>query len=348
MDPQIVRSVSIVVPCFDEEQVIAHAYRSLCTVLAALPELRAQICLVDDGSRDGTLGELTRIALADPRVRVVALSRNFGHQAAITAGLDHADRRADAVFVMDADLETPPELLPRMLETLAQGFDVVMGVRERERSVGTLRRLGSRWFYATFNLLSDVPITPGAPDFYLLSARAREALARMPERNRFLRGMVTWLGFPRANVPYRPGQRPSGRSKYTLRRMVRLGSDALFSFSSAPVKLTLLGGVVSAGVAGVGLACLVARALLGLGVPSWALISGLVGFACGLQLLAIGALGSYVVRNLEESRGRPLYLVRHVLDARGVSETGPHDVRLVELAAEPRLAQPRAARRSSR
>ncbi|MFM2416908.1 MAG: hypothetical protein RL385_1631 [Pseudomonadota bacterium] len=353
MDQPGVRSVSIVVPCFDEEMAIERTYAVLCHVASQLPGLQLQLCLVDDGSRDGTLAVLRRLADHDARVCVVALSRNFGHQAAITAGIDHADRRADAVLVMDADLETPPELLPRMLVELSRGFDVVLGVRACERSVGMLRRLGSRWFYAAFNLISDVPITAGAPDFYLLSARAREALTRMPERSRFLRGMVAWLGFSRAYVTYAPGHRAAGASKYTLRRMVRLASDALFGFSSAPIKLTLLAGCAAVLVGG-GLLAASAVQLMFAAFSMPLFVAGLVAFASGLQLLAIASVGGYVLRNLEESRGRPLYLVSQVFgeghDFRRL-EGATVDAKLVgipapERAPGERLSSP--ARRSSK
>jgi polyisoprenyl-phosphate glycosyltransferase len=344
MELHPVRSLSIVVPCFDEELVVGHTYARLCRVLDTMPGLYAELCFVDDGSRDDTFAALTRLAAGDPRVRVVALSRNFGHQAAITAGLDQAFPRADAVLVMDADLETPPELLPRMLDALAAGHDVVMGVRAEERAVGALRRLASRWFYAAFNLLSDVPIEPGAPDFYLLSARARDALAKMPERNRFLRAMVTWIGFPRAYLPYSPGTRPAGQSKYTFRRMRRLASDALFAFSSAPVKIAMLVGALLACL-GAGFAIWLLGGWLGGQAPSTAALIG-TGFALasGLQLLAVGAVGSYVVRGLDESRARPLYLVRQVIEGRAA------DARLLEAvpAADARLVElPRGPRRSS-
>jgi len=340
MDQPGVRSVSIVVPCFDEELAIERTYAVLCHVTAQLAGLQVQICLVDDGSRDGTLAVLRRLAEQDARVCVVALSRNFGHQAAITAGLDHADRRADAVLVMDADLETPPELLPRMLAELVHGHDVVLGVRACERSVGLLRRLGSRWFYAAFNLISDIPITAGAPDFYLLSARARDALARMPERSRFLRGMVAWLGFSRAYVLYSPGERSSGSSKYTLRRMVRLASDALFGFSSAPIKLTLVAGCAATLSGG----CLLAAAAVQAVFAAFSMplfVAGLVSFASGLQLLAIGSVGGYVLRNVEESRGRPLYLVSQVLSAGQETrrlEGGAGDAKLVGIPGPERAS----------
>jgi polyisoprenyl-phosphate glycosyltransferase len=314
MDPRS-RLLCIVIPCFDEAEVIEHTHAELKRVLGGLAGYRHLIYFVDDGSRDATLLKLNQLARRDDTVRVLSLSRNFGHQVAITCGLDHAERRADALLVMDADLENPPALIPRMLGELEAGHDVVMGVRETGRQVGLLRRLGSRAFYWLFNQLSDVPITPDAPDFFLLSPRAREALAKLGEQRRFLRAMVAWLGFPIRHLPFVPPARAHGRSKYTLPRMLRLSEDALFAFSSAPPRILLRLGAVSL--------------LLGLSLLSYGGVQhvsaaqrGLLPLLCGLLLslsgLHIGALGviaGYVVRAFEESRGRPLYLLKQAPEA---------------------------------
>lgn len=310
MEASAVRLLCVVVPCFDEEQALEHTYAELKRVLLGLSDYRHLIYFVDDGSRDGTLLRLEELAERDRTVRVLSLSRNFGHQVAITAGLDHVDRRADAVLVMDADLENPPALVPALLSELERGHDVVLGVRKGERAVGLFERLASRAFYRLFNLLSDVPIEPGAPEFFVLSRRAREALARMPEQRRFLRGMVAWIGFARSRVYYEPPARVRGRSKYTLARMVRFAADAIFGFSFAPVRLML----------GLGLALVLAGASLGLGAL-WALpwrsqlgpfaaLSGLVVALGGVQLACLGVLGGYVARSFEASRGRPLYVLK--------------------------------------
>jgi glycosyltransferase involved in cell wall biosynthesis len=304
------RLLCIVIPCYDEEHVVERLHAELERALSALPDTRHLIYFVDDGSRDGTLAKLNALARRDRAVRVLSLSRNFGHQVAISAGLDFADRRADAVLVMDADLENPPSLIPRMLDELSRGHDVVLGVREGEREVSVWRRLGSRGFYWLFNHLSDVPIEPGAPDFYLLSRRAREALARMPEQHRFLRGMVTWLGFPRAQVGYRPPPRAAGDSKYTLATMLRLATDALFAFSRAPLRLIGWLGLLLV-LSGTGLGALAAwRALVAESVPAPLWVSALVLAVCGLQLGALSVVGGYVARAFQASQGRPLYLVK--------------------------------------
>lgn len=305
------RLLCVVIPCFNEAEVLLHTYAELKRVLMALPGYRHALYFVDDGSHDATLELLNQLAARDEAVRVLSLTRNFGHQAAITCGLDHADRRADALLVMDADLENPPALIPRMLVELERGHDVVLGVRETGRQVGFLRRLGSRAFYSLFNALSDVTITPDAPDFFLLSPRAREALGRLREQRRFLRAMVAWLGFPTARVPYVPPARAHGESKYTLSRMLGLAEDALFSHSAAPARLLLRSGAA---------ACLLGLVLTLIGVfgatsaAVW--IVGAVIAVSGFHVGALGVLASYAVRVLDESRGRPLYLLKQLPDER--------------------------------
>jgi len=308
------RLLCVVVPCFEEEQAVEHTYVELKRELSLLADYRTLIYFVDDGSTDNTLAVLNDLAQRDRSVRVLSLSRNFGHQVAITAGLDHVDRRADAVLVMDADLENPPALIPLLLAELERGHDVAMGVRRGERAVGLWKRLASRAFYWLFNRLAEVPIEPGAPEFFVLSRRAREALARLPEQRRFLRGMVAWIGFSRAHVPYDPPARVQGHSKYTFQRMLRFAGDALFAFSSLPVRLIVLLGLLSmllgAAVLAAALLALPWSSSLG---PVGALAGVGIGFA-GLQLAATGVIGSYVARSFEASRGRPLYLLKQAPD----------------------------------
>lgn len=326
MDGFGVRLLAVIVPCFDEEQAVEHTYRELKRVLGGLSGYRHLLYFVDDGSRDQTLARLNALAEADRAVRVLSLSRNFGHQAAITAGLDHADRRADVVLVMDADGENPPALIPLLLAELERGHDVVMGVRRGAREVALWKRLASRGFYWIFNRLSEVPIEADAPEFFVLSRRAREALARMPEQRRFLRGMVAWIGFSRAYVPYLPPARVRGRSKYTFERMLRFAADALFAFSLAPVRMIVLLGALL-GALGVMALAAALFALSGAGTLGLlAALSGLVLSVGGLQLAAIGVLGGYVARSFEASRGRPLYLLKQAPDEAG-------EARVVEVHA---------------
>jgi len=314
MDEDGPRLLCIVVPCFNEEQVIDQTWTAIRSVVDDIADLRTLLYFVDDGSTDTTLFKLNAIARRDPDVRVISLSRNFGHQAAISAGLDLADRSADCVLVMDADLENPPALIPKLLDVMDHGHDVVMGVRDAERAVPLWNRLASRGFYWLFNRLSDMPIKPGAPDFFLLSRRAREALARMPEQRRFLRGMVAWIGFDRAYVPYVPPARAAGSSKYTFARMLEFASDAVFAFSSLPLKLALRLGFALSTAGSIALLCVIGAYAIERHFSTWAALGSLVTLLAGLQTLAIALVGGYVGRVFEESKGRPLYLLKQTPD----------------------------------
>lgn len=328
MDAERTRLLCIIVPCFNEEQVIEQTHAEIARVVADLVATKTLIYFVDDGSTDNTLFKLNALARRDTAVRVISLSRNFGHQAAISAGLDLADRQADCVLVMDADLENPPALIPKLLDQLDRGHDVVMGVREAERAVPLWNRLASRAFYRLFNQLSDLPIMPGAPDFFLLSRRAREALARMPEQRRFLRGMVTWIGFERAYVPYVPPARAAGSSKYTFARMTGFAADAMFAFSSFPLRLCLHLSLTLSVLGFVGLAGQALQYAVSSHVSGWGMLAALLTFLAGLQMAVIALMGGYLGRVFEESKGRPLYLVKQAPeDARRIEAARPISVR---------------------
>jgi polyisoprenyl-phosphate glycosyltransferase len=241
------QTLAVVVPCFNEEAVIDAFIDELLAVLNRL-DLDAHVIAVDDGSTDSSLGRLNAIASRDARVLVYALSRNFGHQSALSAGLDVCD--ADAVIMMDSDLQHPPSLIPVLLDAWRNGHDVVSAVRRETSDSTWFKRVSAKAFYWIINRLSDTPIVPGAADFCLLSRRAHAALRAMPERHRFLRGMVSWIGFPRALVSFDAPSRSAGASKYTLFKMISFALDALFSFSAAPIRAAARVGVgfASAGV----------------------------------------------------------------------------------------------------
>ncbi len=301
--------LSVVCPSYDESEVIGLFYSELSSVLQILEGLRYEIVFVEDGSSDGTLEKLNEVAKGDPRVRVFSLSRNFGHQVALSAGLDLA--RGDAVLMMDCDLQHPPSLIPQMVELWGQGYDVVSTVRTASRDASWLKRATSRAFYWAINRLSDTEVVAGAADYCLLSRRAVESLRRMPERHRFLRGMVSWIGFNRTFLPFEAPARAAGASKYSWTRMVALGLDAVFSFSTVPLKLaTRIGlGVSAAGIVYLGY-ILVSFFLLGDLVEGWASILSAVLILGGVQLAFIGLIGEYLARVFEEGKRRPLYLLR--------------------------------------
>jgi dolichol-phosphate mannosyltransferase len=304
------RTLCVVSPCFNEAAGIRDFHAALRRTLDTLADLDHTIVLVDDGSTDGTLRVLDELAAADPNVRVYSLSRNFGHQVALTAGCDEA--RGDAIVLMDSDLQHPPELIPAMIAKWREGADVVSAVRLRTRGASVFKRLSSSVFYGLLNSVSETPIEPGAADFVLLSARAHAAVGRMPERHRFLRGMVSWIGFRREFVEYIAPPRASGSSNYTLRRMVRLASDALFSFSSAPVRLATRMGlaVVACGLLYLAYVFYTVLAHPEQIVPGWTSLVIVVLILSGVQILFIGLIGEYIARIFEEAKHRPLYFFK--------------------------------------
>jgi polyisoprenyl-phosphate glycosyltransferase len=297
--------LSVVAPVYNEEATIEQFYSRVCS---ALEGIQFEIVLVDDGSTDGSEAELRKLATNDPRVRVVQLSRNFGHQTALTAGLDHA--RGDAVVMLDADLQDPPELIPLMLDDWRAGCDVVYAVREQREGESRFKLATARWFYSLFDKLAQVELEHNSGDFRLLDRRALDALLSMRERNRFLRGMTVWVGYRQAAVPYRRDPRYAGRTKYTIPKMLRFSLDAVSSFSHRPLQLATLLGFVISTLAFIAIPVVVVLRLSGSYLPGFGSVTIAVLLLGGIQLIAIGIIGEYVGRIYDEVKGRPLYLVR--------------------------------------
>jgi glycosyltransferase involved in cell wall biosynthesis len=297
--------LSVVAPVFNEELLVDEFHARVCR---ALEGLEFELILVDDGSSDSTPAALERIAAADPRVRVVYLSRNFGHQTALTAGLDHA--RGEAIVMLDADLQDPPELIPRMLDRWRAGCDVVYAVREERAGESRFKLTTARWFYWLFDRITQVDLQHNSGDFRLLDRRALDALLSMRERNRFLRGMTVWVGYTQAAVPYRRDPRYAGETKYTLSKMLRFSLDAISSFSNRPLQLATLLGFLISTLAFVAIPVVIILRLLGSYLPGFGTITILVLLLGGIQLITIGIIGEYVGRIYDEVKGRPLYLVR--------------------------------------
>jgi dolichol-phosphate mannosyltransferase len=299
------RLLSVVAPMLDEEQLAEEFYSRVCSSLGELP---FELIVVDDGSTDGTPAILERLASTDPRLRVVTLSRSFGHQTALTAGLDHA--RGDAVVMMDADLQDPPEVIPSLLERWRDGSDVVYAVRNSRVGESAFKLTTARLFYRLISRLSSIELQENAGDFRLIDRGALEALLAMRERNRYLRGMTVWVGFTQSAVPYERDARYAGETKYTLRKMLKFALDAVSSFSHVPLQLaTVLGFAISALAFCMVPVIIVLRAtghyLAGFSTITIALL--LLG---GVQLITLGILGEYVGRVYDEVKGRPLYFVR--------------------------------------
>ncbi len=291
--------ISVVVPCYNEEAGLAELHRRVASVCASIG-CDWEIVLVDDGSRDGTAAVIRRLASADPHVRGVSLSRNFGHQAALSAGIENAS--GDAVVVMDADLQHPPELIPRFIEKWQEGFDIVYGYREGRRP-----RLG----YRLINALMQVHVPAEAADFRLMDRRVVEAFRQMPERARFIRGMMAWLGFRQAGIGYHDQSRFAGRRSYTVRQTLRMALNAVIAFSFIPLRIASLLGLVALllgltyAVYILGAWCVGARIERG-----WTGMMMAVLMLGGVQLLCLGIIAEYLGRVYEEVKRRPLYVVR--------------------------------------
>ena len=299
------RLLSVVAPLYEEESLVEAFHARVCSALERIP---FELILVDDGSSDRTPELLAELAAQDPRVRVIQLSRNFGHQTALTAGLDHA--RGDAVAMLDADLQDPPELIPEMLEHWRRGTDVVYAVRRRREGETRFKLTSARWFYRLFSAVGDVPLEPDSGDFRLLDRAPLDALLSMRERNRFLRGMTVWVGYTQTAVPYERDARRAGETKYTLRRMLSFSLDAVSSFSHRPLQIATLLGFLCAALAFVLIPVIVGLRIAGSYLPGFSTITIVVLLLGGIQLMAIGLIGEYVGRIYDEVKGRPLYVVR--------------------------------------
>ena len=310
MSPRKKTTVDLVIPVYNEAGVVAQTHARIRAAVDALPYAFAFL-YVDDGSSDATFDDLRAIAMSDARVRVLSLSRNFGHQAALTAGLDAS--RADAVVSLDGDGQHPPEMIGQMLDLIAQGYDIVQGQRAEDAQLGRFKKWTSGTFYKILNAVSGTRVLPGAADFRAMSRRAVDALKSMPEYHRFLRGMVSWIGFKSAILPYHQEQRKAGVSKYSLGKMVRLASDAVFSFSLMPLYIGLSAGV---GFIGLAILQLLWVAYLWLTnqseqiVPGWSSLMAVLLIASGIVMILLGFIGVYVGYIFQEVKRRPIYLIK--------------------------------------
>jgi dolichol-phosphate mannosyltransferase len=301
--------LSIVCPAFEEAEVLPHFHAELRAALTPLDgDYDIEILYIDDGSRDGTLAYLRYLADGDPRIRYLSFSRNFGQQAALTAGMEHT--RGDVVITLDSDLQHPPNLIPALLEEWRKGHDVVLTFREDDPRLSYFKRLSSRAFNTVMRWLSDTPVSSAASDYRLLSRKAVDALLRLQEKHRFLRGMVNWLGFRTTTVAFHPDSRGAGATKYTLRRMMGLAIDAMLSFSKLPLRLSLMLGLLLVVLGGGFGAVLLGRSLLGGDIGGSQLVLIALFLIGGAILCSLGIVGEYVGRIYEQVKGRPLYLLK--------------------------------------
>ena len=304
--------ISVIVPLYNEEEVIGESYRRLSAVLASLEE-DYELLFVNDGSRDRTFELARAIVEKDPRVALIDFSRNFGHQMAVSAGLMQA--RGDAVVIIDADLQDPPELIPKMVEMWHGGAEVVYGKRVSRKGESAFKKLTAFCYYRVLDALSGWKIPKDTGDFRLMDRKVADALRAMPEHNRFLRGMVSWVGFRQVPLEFERQERFAGETKYPLKKMLKLAADGIFSFSGKPFGvMRALGGLLLLAGLLLVLTLLIAQAMWG-GVEGWAYVLGTLVALGGLNLLALGVCGVYFERMYDELKGRPLYVVRQVLRA---------------------------------
>lgn len=326
MDPQSERqihSIGIVVPFFNEEKVIQEFYKSLTTAISILP-YQFFLYFIDDGSSDRTAALLEEIAGGDDRVTIIEFSRNFGHQAALSAGLDAA--RGDAVISLDGDGQHPPELIPELIRLYASNdeYDIIQTKREPGNETA-VKRATSGFFYSLMNRFSNVKMIEGTADFRLMSRRSVDSLKQMPEYHRFLRGMIPWMGYKTIILPYRPSERLGGVSKYSLARMVKLAADAIFSFSLAPMRITIILGLLYLVLALAEILYVVSYFVTNkanLLTPGWPslMFASLLGNA--IILISLGVFGYYIGYIFQQIKNRPLYIIKSI-KSRQADPPGP-------------------------
>ena len=304
-------ALSIVIPCFNEEACLAELHQRVGAAARQAVGEDYELVLINDGSRDGSWPLMQKLAEADPRLFAINLSRNHGHQLALTAGLDLC--RGDAILIIDADLQDPPELLPAMLETMREAqADVVYGVRKSRAGETAFKRATAHGFYRLLSRATEVDIPLDAGDFRLMSRRALDALLAMPEQARFIRGMVAWIGFRQVPFAYDRQERFAGETKYPLSKMMRFAFDALTGFSSAPLKLASHAGLVLSGLS-VLLVLYIAYAWLsGQSIQGWASLMLVVVVLGAVQMFVLALMGEYIGRLYNEAKQRPLYIVQEV------------------------------------
>ncbi|MFB0527749.1 MAG: glycosyltransferase family 2 protein [bacterium] len=310
MNNQIVYSV--VVPVYNEKEVLSELYKRMTSVMDKLGE-PYEIVFVNDGSNDGSLELMKTLYSQDSRVKIINFSRNFGHQIAITAGLDYAS--GEAVITIDADLQDPPEVIPSLIDKWKEGFDVAYGIREKRAGESFFKLSTASVFYRFLGKITDTNIPADTGDFRLMSRKVVDSLKNIRERNRFVRGLVSWVGYRQIGVNYKREKRFAGRTKYPLRKMLKFAIDGISSFSFLPLRIASYGGFV---ISGLGLIYAVYAIFIKLfttkAVPGWASLMVAILFLGGVQLIAIGIIGEYIARIGQETKQRPLYIIKEIIE----------------------------------
>ncbi len=317
MSQRVHKLLSVVVPCFNEQEVVNLTHRRLIEALGDNSEFDLEIVYINDGSRDRTEEILFELAASDSRVKAVSLSRNFGHQSAITAGLDYA--AGNIVAVIDADLQDPPELILSMIDKWREGFDVVYGIRAKRKERFHMR-LSYKFFYHLYRFFAEVEMPLDSGDFALLDRRIVDLLKSLPERNRFIRGLRTWTGFRQAGFVYERSARAAGKPKYNFQKLLKLAFDGIFNFSTRPLTIIFIAGLITSLISILAtLVYLIARIgdykIFGYSpgdVPGFTTLIIAILFFSGIQLISLGVIGEYIGRLYQEAKNRPAYVVKEI------------------------------------
>ena len=313
-------ALSLIIPVYNEEAILAELDRRLKAFLGEVDETW-EVVFIDDGSHDKTAAGLNALAAEEPRYKVISFSRNFGHQIAITAGMDRAE--GDAVVIMDADLQDPPEVVAEMIQKWREGYDVVYGQRSTRHGESIFKRATAAAFYRLLRMMLPIEVPLDTGDFRLMSRRVVLSMRALREQNRFVRAMVSWVGFKQIAVRYERPERFAGETKYPLRKMLRFAVDGITSFSIVPLRMATWLGLFSGVVAIVTSAWAVYAAMTDKTVPGWATIMIAVALAASAQLIMTGILGEYIGRIYEEVKRRPLYVVADTLNLPPADHTPP-------------------------
>ncbi len=303
------KKISVVIPMYFEEEVVNECYSRMNDVLNKLDKYEYEIIVVDDGSKDNTLSLLEELARKDNKLKILSFSRNFGHQAAVTAGLKYVS--GDVILIIDADMQDPPEVLEEMLELWEQGNEVIYGKRKVRKGESKFKLLSAKMFYRTLNALSDVEIPVDTGDFRLVDRKVVDVINSLPEHNKFLRGLFSWVGYKQKAYEYERKERFAGKTKYPLKKMLKLASDGIISFSTKPLKMLGILGIVAIIISIVILIYALISYAFNLNqlTPGWTSIMVAITFFAGVQLVSIWVISEYIGRIYDETRRRPQYII---------------------------------------
>jgi polyisoprenyl-phosphate glycosyltransferase len=304
--------ISIVVPMYFEEEVAQECYNRIKDVMDD-NKINYEIIFVNDGSTDTTIDILTNISKSDQRAKVVNFARNFGHQNAVTAGIDYAN--GDAIVIIDADLQDPPELIPTLIDKWKEGYEVVYAKRKDRKGETIFKLITAKAFYRFLNYMSDIDIPKDTGDFRIIDRKVADVFRKMTERNRFIRGMISWVGFRQTYIEYERDERFAGETKYPLKKMIKFASDGIFAFSSRPLRIVTGFGFFTVLISIALLLYSIIVKLVGYQIQAgWTSLIVAISFFSGIQLLGLGIIGQYIARIYDESKNRPIYIVKETLN----------------------------------